>query len=46
VAGTSGLGWIAWVLLALVIAALGAPFWLRRSRRSDEDDSAAAVETR
>jgi len=45
VAGASGLGWIAWVLLALVIAAAGAPFWLRRSRRSDEEDG-AAVETR
>jgi hypothetical protein len=46
VAGAGGLGWIAWLLLALVIAALGAPFWLRRSRRSDEDDGAVVVETR
>jgi hypothetical protein len=46
VAGASGLGWVAWLLLALVVAAAGAPLWLRRSRRSDEDDGAAVVGTR
>jgi hypothetical protein len=35
VAGTGGLGWLAWLLvLVLVVSAVGAPFWLRRSRRS------------
>lgn len=44
VAGASRLGWLSWLLLfALIIAAVGAPLWLRRSRRSDEDDTAAVV---
>jgi hypothetical protein len=38
VSGTGGLGWLAWLLvLVLVVSAVGAPFWLRRSRRSQAD---------
>jgi len=47
VAGPRGLGWLSWVLLcALIAGAIGAPLWLRRSRRSvEEDDGIAAVGT-
>jgi hypothetical protein len=35
-AGAGGLGWLAWLLLlALVVAAVGTPFWLRRSREPE-----------
>ncbi|MDQ1510494.1 MAG: hypothetical protein QOG50_2338 [Actinomycetota bacterium] len=47
VAGASGLGWLSWLLLlALIVATVGTPFWLRRSRRSEDDDTAAVVGTR
>ena len=43
VTASSGLGWLAWLLLAaLVIAAVGAPLWLRRSRGL-VDDAAGGV---
>ena len=33
-----GLGWLAWLLVVvLALSAVGAPFWLRRSRRSEAD---------
>jgi hypothetical protein len=38
VTSAGGLGWLAWLLvLVLVVSAVGAPFWLRRSRRSQAD---------
>ena len=38
VAGTGGLGWLAWLLVSvLLVSAVGAPLWLRRSRRSQAD---------
>ncbi len=38
VSSAGGLGWLAWLLvLVLVVSAVGAPFWLRRSRRSQAD---------
>jgi hypothetical protein len=41
VTGAGGLGWLSWLLLiGLLVAAVAAPFWLRRSRRPDDDAAA------